>query len=182
MRVLYSWHSFVQGFRLDMESLITNVHPAVIAACFAVLTALFLLVDRKHLRGRYILYAVLAAAYGTFLLTITLLGRAGGNESSWDRLFAIYVRAFSGDLGAAFDILYNIVLFIPAGVLAFRWRTKYALIGLAVIPLCIEIAQLITSRGVFEIADIINNFIGGAIGLFLARMVGRFYRSVINKS
>ena len=172
-----SLNSFLQGFLQDIESLVTRVNPFALLLCFVALLTVFLFFERKDLRLRYILFAVTAAVYSTFVLTITLLGRAGGEKSSWDQLFSIYVRAFSGDKAAMYDIFYNIVLFIPIGILSSRFRqTRFVVIGLLLIPLCIEIAQLITSRGVFEISDIINNFLGGLIGLFIVRLIERLIR------
>ena len=172
MPVIYSWQSFFQGFWLDIKSLAANSDPIATVLCFVALTAVFLLIERKHLHFANILFAVAAAAYGTFLLTITLLGRAEGNTSRWDGLFSTYIRAFSGEPWAIHDIFYNIILFIPVGLLTARCRRlRIAIPILLIIPLCIELLQLITTRGVFEITDIINNFIGGLIGYFPIRII-----------
>lgn len=183
MPVINSWYSFFYGFWLDIKSLASNANPIAIALCFVVLAVVFLLFERKRLHFVNILFALAAAAYGTFLLTITLLGRAEGNASYWDQLFSTYIRAFSGDLGSIYDVFYNIVLFIPVGFLTARCRKmRIAIPVLLIIPLCIELLQLITTRGVFEITDIINNFIGGLIGFFLARMIAKLFGLIKKKT
>ena len=178
---LYGWDSyyFFQGFWLDMKLMVTEANSIVIAACFVVFLAVFLFLERKQLRAKSILFCVTAAFYGTFLLTVTLLGRSTGIESSWDQLFSIYTKAFHGVAGAGWDIFYNIVFYLPVGLLISHYkRTEIDLIVLAAIPTIIEFCQLITTRGLFEISDIINNFIGGLIGLGIARLTSKLYHTI----
>ena len=90
-----------------------------------------------------------------------------------------YENAIAGDDGSRFDILYNIVLYIPVGLLISHYKkTTIDIIVLAVMPIAIEFTQLITTRGVFELTDIINNFIGGLIGLGIARLTAKLYRLI----
>lgn len=176
MLLSVSFYSFLQGFWQDIKSLSANSDPIVTALCFVVLITVFLLIERKRLCFTSILFAVAAAAYGTFLLTITILGRDEGNTSRWDQLFSTYVRAFNGQTGAMYDIFYNIVLFVPVGILAARYqRMKIVIPALLIIPLCIELVQLITTRGVFEITDIVNNYLGGLIGFVIARLIAKLF-------
>ena len=178
---LYGWDSyyFFQGFWLDIKLMVTEANSIVIAACFVVFLAVFLFLERKQLRAKSILFCVTAAFYGTFLLTVTLLGRSTGIKSSWDQLFSIYTEAFRGVAGAGWDIFYNIVFYIPVGLLISHYkRTEIDLIVLAAIPIIIEFCQLITTRGLFEISDIINNFIGGFIGLGIARLILKLYHTI----
>ena len=181
---LYGWDSyyFFQGFWLDIKMMVTNANPFVMAGCFLVLLSGFLFLERKRLKAKNVLFSVAAAFYGTFVLVVTLLGRSSGVESSWDQLFSIYSRAFTGDAGAGWDIFYNIVLYVPAGMLISHYkRTKIDIIILAAIPTIIELCQLITTRGLFEISDIINNFIGGLIGLFTVRLISMLYHRIKDK-
>ena len=60
------------------------------------------------------------------------------------------------------NIILNICMFIPLGFLLpfldkFKIWWKNYLVGLAT-TLIIELLQLVTHRGIFEIDDIINNF------------------------
>lgn len=180
---LYSeWYYYLQGFWLDIKQLIDNVNPVTVIICFALLLAVLLFIERKQIRFATVLFTIAAAFYGTFLLTVTILGRSPGNISSWDQLLLIYERAFSGEGGAQLDIFYNIVLYIPVGLLISHYKnTRLDIILLLLMPLAIEISQLITTRGVFEISDIINNYVGGMIGLGFARLVGKMYKHIKDK-
>ena len=72
------------------------------------------------------------------------------------------------------EILTNVVMFIPVGVLAgwiWKWRGLWAAAGLSSV---IEILQLVTSRGLCEIDDVIHNVLGALIGVsavMLIRMI-----------
>ncbi len=63
------------------------------------------------------------------------------------------------------QILTNVVMFIPVGVLAgrlWKWRGLWVAVGLSVV---IEILQLVTARGLCEFDDVMHNVIGAAIGV-----------------
>lgn len=178
---LYGWdgYYFLQGFWLDIKLLIANASPVPIIICFIVSLALLLFIERKRLRFGSIVYSIIAALYLTFLLTVTVFGRTGGNTSAWNQIFLTYERALAGDDASKLDILYNIVLYVPVGLLIFRNKsTNVDIIILASMPLAIELVQLITTRGMFELTDVINNFIGGMIGLGIARLTAKLYRLI----
>ena len=62
------------------------------------------------------------------------------------------------------EILLNVILFIPVGLLAPRWKT----VGLAAeYSMPIESAQLVSFRGLFEFDDVIHNALGTAVGVLL---------------
>ena len=61
------------------------------------------------------------------------------------------------------QILLNIVMFIPIGLLLGRKGWKAIPIS-TIISGAIELVQLISHRGLFEFDDIIHNTIGAAIG------------------
>ena len=70
------------------------------------------------------------------------------------------------------QILANVIMFLPVGVLAgriWRWRGLWVAAGLSV---GIEILQLITARGLCEFDDIFHNMIGAVIGVGIV-MIGR---------
>ena len=63
------------------------------------------------------------------------------------------------------QILANVIMFLPVGVLAgriWRWRGLWFAAGLSV---GIEILQLVTSRGLCEFDDVFHNVIGAALGI-----------------
>ena len=62
------------------------------------------------------------------------------------------------------QILTNVIMFVPVGVLVgwiWRWRGLWFAAGLSV---GIEILQLVTSRGLCEYDDFIHNMLGAVIG------------------
>ena len=73
------------------------------------------------------------------------------------------------------QIVTNIIMFIPIGILTgwlWRWRGLIFAAGLSV---GIEVFQLITSRGLCEFDDVLHNTIGAVIGLALIMAVKRGY-------
>ena len=70
------------------------------------------------------------------------------------------------------QILTNMIMFLPVGVLAgriWRWKGLWVAAGLCV---GIEILQLVTSRGLCEFDDVFHNMIGAVIGIGIV-MIGR---------
>lgn len=75
------------------------------------------------------------------------------------------------------DILTNIIVFIPIGLLVGLFTVKHRVIKVFVIgllfSLSIECSQLIWQRGTFDVDDLFNNsfgaVIGGAITVLLCR-------------
>ena len=70
------------------------------------------------------------------------------------------------------QILTNIIMFVPVGVLAgriWRWRGLWVAAGLSI---AIELLQLITARGLCEFDDVFHNMIGAVIGVGIV-MIGR---------
>ena len=74
------------------------------------------------------------------------------------------------------QILTNVVMFIPVGVLAgFIWQWKGILVAVG-LTVAIEVLQLITARGLCEFDDIVHNMIGAAMGIG----IGRFLKPIWN--
>lgn len=70
------------------------------------------------------------------------------------------------------QILTNIAMFIPVGVLAgliWKWNGILVATGLSA---GIEVLQLITARGLCEFDDLIHNTIGAAIGIGIVMLMG----------
>ena len=172
-------YGYTMGMLREIWMLISRANIFVVSVFFILFILLFCFLDKKLFNKSSVTYIVMSSLYATFLITITVLGRLPECSSSFNNLFLTYIKYSNGDLGAKYDIIYNILLFIPVGLLANRYkRIKYNLIFLIILPFAIEIIQLITSRGVFELTDIINNFIGGVIGLGIARLIGKLIRLI----
>ncbi len=64
------------------------------------------------------------------------------------------------------NIIGNIILFIPLGVIVSKLRYKLliSMIIILVIILSIETVQYLTKKGVFDVVDVVLNVIGASIG------------------
>jgi len=107
------------------------------------------------------------------LLYITMFSRQAVLEARWN---LIPLQDF--DLGMFIcQLLPNILLFIPVGILldgALPKRNLVSLILIGVgISLCIELVQLFVHVGICDIDDLISNSLGGILGVFPARMLIR---------
>ena len=69
------------------------------------------------------------------------------------------------------QILTNVIMFIPVGILAGRlWKWNGLLIGVG-LSISIEVLQLITSRGLCELDDVFHNVVGTAIGVLVVMLM-----------
>ena len=102
----------------------------------------------------------LLAGYLFLILAVTVLERTPGPKMTYELIpFWSY-----GVKALRMEILLNVILFIPVGLLAPRWKT----VGLAAgYSKLIELAQLVSFRGLFEFDDVIHNAFGTAIGVLL---------------
>lgn len=111
------------------------------------------------------LLIVLLMIFGTTVFT-----RQSGEEIQWQiRPFWSWKQALSGDREMLREILLNIVLLLPVGVLLpvtlrrpLRWQSGLW-IGV-LISTVIELGQLLWCRGLFELDDILHNSVGCMIG------------------
>lgn len=114
------------------------------------------------------------SAYGTLIISVAFLGREFGTvHSSLDMLFTTY-RAWliEGRYWVIYEVFYNMVLFVPLGWLLYRKRNifRHAILWIFIVTLLIEMVQLLTGTGLFEICDLIDNTLGGVIGIGLFKM------------
>ena len=114
--------------------------------------------------------------YFTFVASITFLGRSmfcTENTMQMQMLFSTYYAwLIEGKYWVIYEVIYNIILFIPLGVilkkhLAASWK---AIIMVFLVSIFIEGIQLITGTGLFEICDLIDNSIGGIIGIKIHKL------------
>ncbi len=69
------------------------------------------------------------------------------------------------------QILTNVVMFIPVGVLTgriWRWRGLLAAAGLSVL---IEVLQMVSRRGLMEFDDVIHNCLGAVVGMVMLMLI-----------
>lgn len=122
-----------------------------------------------------------------FIYIVIVLGATIGDRVSTDskslsmHLFSSYKDAWNNfSPGAWRNIILNILMFVPLGILLpliFKNCRKYwvtYLVGLF-FTLIIEVIQLISGRGIFEIDDIFNNTLGCIIGYGIVMIFISFF-------
>lgn len=132
---------------------------------------------RKLLRiGVWILFVIYLGLLCYFLFFSEMMGRTYSERSYHYNLmplkeikrFIIY-RKVLGTKAVCFNLLGNIVAFIPYGMLlpllAHNRRKFYRIVLLSFdFSLLVELVQLVSKVGSFDVDDLILNTIGGAIG------------------
>lgn len=120
--------------------------------------------------------------YLSFVSTITVISRNKSNSSQYNlSVFWTYIAIAGGRTGLVLEIIWNIILFIPIGILLMLVITHKdkgviaILLGL-LLSVSIEVIQLLSYRGLFEFDDIIHNTLGTAIGVGILYFVS----SIIN--
>ena len=143
------------------------------------LLALLVLVVPGRKLGDRIAFAALAA-YLTLVFASTVLLRSTAHSTGLSLVpFSTYAVAFGeGNRTILFEILENIVLFIPAGLaLGYLsresgfWASLLAIAGTAMFSLGIECLQYIYEVGICEFDDFFNNTLGIVIGFVVARLI-----------
>lgn len=121
--------------------------------------------------------------YVVFVLELTMLGRGHSHFLQMNlHPFSDYIEAWNKySLRDLQNGIFNIIMFIPMGILlpfisrkfkAFKWL----LLVVVGSTLFIETYQTLSGAGLFELADIMNNTLGGIFGYQLYRLAA----SIIN--
>lgn len=143
--------------------------------------------QQKHsVLWKQILYRCLFAFYLVMLLAITFLGRADVEGFSFIP-FSSYIEAWKkSSLIAWRNIVINIIMFMPFGFLLpmiFKKADNLLQISVitAIFSLGIELLQVLSHRGVFEIDDIINNLVGSIIGYTILKSICKYIDNKENR-
>lgn len=124
----------------------------------------YFVIRKEEHRIKYCVLGILYSIYLAGMLHFTLLHRV--------ILDTRYIKFFSiTSIYGLKEPLYNILLFIPMGVLTplcFKnIKRKRILFQCFYVSLSIEIIQLIFQIGWFDLNDLVNNVLGGLIGYVL---------------
>ncbi|MEK4698003.1 VanZ family protein [Solibacillus sp. FSL R7-0668] len=166
---------------MDVTSIIRGLFPWIITACciFGIIGFSFLIYQKKrgHLHKQKIysfITLLLLICWFTIVLGITTLGRGANYESMTNlNLYSGYINAWNNWSLTEFQlIIFNIIMFVPLGILLPFYNKKFnsftpALIVSLGVTLLIECIQLVTQKGIFELDDIFHNTLGGIIGFYL---------------
>lgn len=115
--------------------------------------------------------------YVVIVIGATIFIRPGVYEHANLHLFSSYIEAWNNYSKVFWrNIILNILMFVPLGFLlplfSDRFKKFYWSLGLCLLfTIGIEVTQYITKRGIFEVDDIFNNFLGALIGYSLVMLI-----------
>lgn len=133
----------------------------VTCTCVAVTSQL---AQRRRPTKLLLVYCVVLSLYTTLIIALTLLGRRPGTiaGASQHSLLVPYVN----ETEHVIDIVYNALLFAPFGfLLALGYKSRVSLAMVILATVAIELVQMNTGRGLFELSDIGGNTVGGVLGI-----------------
>lgn len=145
--------------------------------CISLTIGLFVLVGMRIGRRSWgqCFAAALAAAYLFLVLSITIFTRGPTNlEINYLPPFWAYEKIFSRSKIArdlTIQIIVNILMLAPLGFLFPFITEKHPVCLAASCSIAIELIQLVTKRGYFELDDIIHNTIGILLGFVFYRLL-----------
>ena len=161
----------LQIIKILSKYMLAGIIGCVVAA--SIFLIVYFLVYKKLMKGKSKLNLRQIGLYSAFIIYIimvievTIISRDPLYGGIPIEVFTSYKNAIYS--GECTNIILNIFMFVPLGFMlplilkkCQKWYITY-LLGLFT-TLTIEIVQLITMRGIFEVDDIINNFLGCAIG------------------
>ena len=124
------------------------------------------------------LAAALLIAYVFLVMSVTVLARGHLIQNNtllkpfWSYGALLYGKRKYSILT---EIVLNILMLIPVGFLLPFLVEKHTVLYGFLCSLCIEVFQLVTKRGYFEIDDLIHNTLGVVIGVGLYKLAVRLF-------
>lgn len=141
---------------------------------FCTLSFTSVLSKKKYLENFF--YNCVLSWWVTVIAAITLLGRSRTVENSFGKIFSSFIELSQGHMAILYDIIFNIILFVPLGILIrIKCQTYKAIFIAMFCSFSIEIFQFVTSCGVFEVSDLLANTIGGGIGIVFFDFITRIF-------
>ena len=144
----------------------------VILVFTVVLAVVWLILRKKHRPmpwKKIILSFILLVWFAVTVFATLLRGVPGFRQWNFHFLMAWREAWNQFSLQAWLNVLLNIALFVPLGIvlplLARVFRKWYLMLAAGFgMTLLIEIAQLVTARGIFDIDDLVTNTVGTMLG------------------
>ena len=161
------------------EIFVNRIIISVIA--FAMFGAVsIVLYKRQKYNMVQLIAAILLSLYIVVLLYFTVVGRYSHEEYEYKINFLTSYRwlfKYSGEQ-VLWQLLINIVMLVPMGfllpiIIHAKYKYLITMVLSLLMTLFIETMQLVSKCGSFEIDDVINNFIGAVLGMFLFVLLNR---------
>lgn len=130
------------------------------------------------------LYTALLGIAVAVILWVTVLGRDSYIENSlvfepFHAFYSFVKDIQDGRLRISGNFIGNIILFIPVGVLFPLTGDEHKCVKTGFVALCfsiiIEIIQLVSHRGYFEVDDLILNTLGAVMGFGLYSVARKLF-------
>lgn len=175
---------FFASLKLMMKSYFGELTWGTIVFSFGLIWCLVQITCRIRNKQIPVLWHASCSVYLTCLLSVTILGRRIGTVTN--TLSTIFnVELYSGEglkIWEIYDLLFNIVLFIPCGLLLQYANSDWCRnIRLSFcLSMLIEHAQAILGVGLFELTDLATNTLGGAVGISMAFIIRRIIEAQKN--
>lgn len=157
---------------------------SIVIIVFVLVFAVFSVVlDGRFFVMKKAAKAVILAICIFMILYETILFRRPKNTMTYElALFWSYRLAFAGKKYYAVEIIDNILLYIPFGFMlpaVFKNQKVWKMVlVILLMTAAIESIQLVTRIGLFEFDDIMDNTMGGVIGLGMYALVGKLKYAV----
>ena len=120
-----------------------------------------------------ILCELLLAGYCIFILCMTVWLRESNDYQIHRKIHWRHYRSITAVLSP--DVINNILIFIPLGLLVGLLSPRYTLVKVIVVGFfvseTVECFQLIWNKGTFDVDDLLNNTVGAAIGGIIATVI-----------
>lgn len=137
---------------------------------FLVTIIAYLLFRKGKIERSSFIASPLLAFYLSFVIKITITERVSSPNAAYRLIPCWSYRAIlNGEVDLIFQIIWNVVLFIPIGFLlmlflTFKQKRLLSFVISLLMSAVIESIQLIFHLGLFELDDIIHNTLGAIIG------------------
>lgn len=172
------WHNLLPG-----SDLVGGGSMTVLFFVVMVVARVACGIARKPERVLRIMDTLLCVSWGFMAFAYTILGRGVSSDASMElQLFWCVKKAWIEKNPQNWHfIVGNILLFIPLGVIVAlllkeRCNVWWILLSGFLASLCIELMQLYTHKGLFELDDLFHNTLGCYVGycvFVVARHMGR---------
>lgn len=154
----------LEHLRIKVYYYLQNINMQEILICYFCIILLLSIISEKS--WKKLIYNCILSSWYTMLIAITILGRSQKVENNFITFLSSFNELVQGNTAILYDILFNIVLFIPFGILLQqRCQTYKNMFIIIFSTVFVESIQLYTSYGLFEISDLIANTIGGGCGI-----------------
>ena len=136
----------------------------------------FILYRRGKIKASTAIIIPILIFFLSFVLTITIIERVPRRKLRYNlELFWTIKSIIAGKTYLIWEIFWNVVLFIPIGLMVsvLLKRPWLAVLIGVLMSAAIEVTQLLTHRGLFEFDDILYNSVGAVIGFLLYLLLKR---------